>query len=151
MAPSIRVSHEVYKGLKKMIEGSYANSISTVIERFLKEEGVIPLEENTAPNPLSSKGEKIEEEKTSGSQFSDTEEKEFRNVLGEQIPRYRYQRSAMREVFSKFNGDKEKAVKAYAWLDENGYAPRGSNIHNFSSMYYAEALYNDGIKKGWLK
>ena len=59
--------------------------------------------------------------------------------------------AAMLDVFSKYNGDKEKVIKAYAWMEEKGYAPRSSNIHNFSSMYYAEALYSDGIKKGWLK
>ena len=56
----------------------------------------------------------------------------------------------MRKVFNKYNGEKEKIIKAYAWLEEKGYAPRKNNSHNFSATYYAEAHYNDGIKKGWL-
>ena len=151
MAPSIRVSEEVYNGLRKMIEASYANTISTVIERFLREEGVIPMESNTFDRTAFEEQEKNEGERIGSSSFSETDESEFRNILGEEIPRYRYQRAAMRDVYSKYNGDKEKVIKAYAWMEEKGYAPRGSNIHNFSSMYYAEAFYNDGVKKGWLR
>ena len=48
MAPSIRVTQESYEGLRTMIEKSYAKTISAVIERFLKEEGVIPLEQSNS-------------------------------------------------------------------------------------------------------
>jgi len=143
MVPSIRVSQETYNGLKTMIENSYGKTINAVIERFLKEEGVVPIEQNT---------EKVAELKETNSHdtFSKNEESAIRNVLGDSIPNYRFQRDAMREVFSKYNGEKIKVIKAYAWLEENGYAPRKNNTHNFSSIYYAEALYNDGVKKGWL-
>ena len=40
MAPSIRVTPEGYQGLKKLIDAGYANTMSGVIERFVKEEGV---------------------------------------------------------------------------------------------------------------
>ena len=56
----------------------------------------------------------------------------------------------MRELYRLFKGDKKKIVKAYAWLEEEGYTPRKKNSHNFDPRYYAEALYNDGINKGWL-
>ena len=106
MAPSIRVSEEVYNGLRKMIEASYANTISTVIERFLREEVVIPMESNTFDRTAFEEQEKNEEERIGSSSFRETDESEFRNILGEEIPRYRYQRSAMRDVFSKYNRDK---------------------------------------------
>jgi hypothetical protein len=167
MAPSIRVSPEAYNGLRKMIDASYANTISGVIERFLKEEGVMPLErkavsgvayeevteeervreygsvEKDSPSFVSAEGR--------GSFLSKEEQDEIVNTLGDSVRNYRYQRDAMREVFRKYNGDRDKAIMAYAWLEENSYAPRKNNTHNFGSMYYAEALYNDGVKKGWLK
>jgi hypothetical protein len=143
MSPSIRVSQETYNGLKTMIENSYGKTINAVIERFLREEGVVPIEQNT---------EKVAELKETNSQnsFNENEESAIRKILGDSIPNYRFQRDAMRDVFSKYNGKKTKVIKAYAWLEEKGYAPRKNNAHNFSSTYYAEALYNDGIKKGWL-
>ena len=168
MAPSIRVSPETYNGLRKMIDASYANTISGVIERFLEEEGVMPLEQN-AVSGAETDEEVIEEERVReygsvekdgpgfvsaegrGSFLSKEEQDEIINTLGDSVRNYRYQRDAMREVFGKYNGDRDKAIMAYAWLEENSYAPRKNNTHNFGSMYYAEALYNDGVKKGWLK
>ena len=168
MAPSIRVSPEAYNGLRKMIDASYANTISGVIERFLEEEGVMPLEQNVVPGTATEE-EGMEEERVReygsvekdgpsfvsaegrGSFLSKEEQDEIINTLGDSVRNYRYQRDAMREVFGKYNGDRDKAIMAYAWLEENSYAPRKNNTHNFGSMYYAEALYNDGIKKGWLK
>ncbi len=163
MAPSIRVSPEAYNGLRKMIDASYANTISGVIERFLKEEGVMPLEQN-AVSDTATEEERVREygsveggdpgfvsAESRGSSFSKEEDDEIINTLGDSVRNYRYQRGAMREVFGKYNGDKNKAIRAYAWLEENSYAPRKNNTHNFGSMYYAEALYNDGVKKGWLK
>lgn len=151
MAPSIRVSQDVYNGLRTMIETSYANTISGVIERFLREEGIIQLEQSLIQNTEFEEEKKSKENKMKNSSFSDTEEKEFMMILGESIRKHRYQRAAMREVFSKYNGDKEKTIRAYAWLDEKGYAPRKNDTHKFTPMYYAKALYNDGINKGWLK
>ena len=152
--PSIRVSPEVYKGLTAMIEASYASNISAVIERFLREEGVLkPLEQNPDPNiefdkePENDEGFDIVRQHS----FSKSEQEEIMSELGDLVCNYRYQREAMRELFSKYSGDKQKIVRAYAWLDENIYVPRKSNSHKFSPKYYAEALYNDGIKKGWLK
>jgi hypothetical protein len=145
MAPSIRVTQETYNGLKTMIDSSYGKTINGVIERFLKEEGVTPLEQDTG------KTSELEETRQfKGSSFSDAEDNAFRNDWGDSIPNYRFQRDAMREAFNKYNGEKEKTIKAYAWLEEKGHAPRKNNSHNFSAIYYAEALYNDGIKKGWL-
>lgn len=151
MAPSIRVTNEVYGGLKAMIEASYGKTINSVIERFLREEGVIPLEQNPAQNFSNEGQEKNSGGEVRSSSFSEAEENEFIAHLGDSIRNYRFQRDAMREVFNKYSGNKEKTIKAYAWMDEKGYAPRKNNTHNFSSLYYAEALYNDGIKKGWLK
>tara|TARA_B100000586_G_scaffold222794_1_gene169956 strand:+ start:672 stop:1154 length:483 start_codon:yes stop_codon:yes gene_type:complete len=160
MAPSIRVSPEAYKGLRKMIDASYANTISGVIDRFLEEEGVMPEEENAVSDTASGiengvieewTEEVIEEAEGRGSSFSREEQDEIIDMLGDSVCNYRYQRDAMRGVFEKYNGDKNKSIRAYAWLEENSYAPRKNNTHGFGAMYYAEALYNDGIKKGWLK
>jgi len=151
MAPSIRVTQEVYGGLRRMIEASYGKTINGVIERFLKEEGVVPPDLSTvqSDSPQEIRGNnRNENRKTS---FNQIEEEEFMSILGDPIPNYRFQRDAMKEVFSKFSGEKEKVINAYAWMDEKGYAPRKNNSHNFSSRYYAEALFNDGIRKGWLK
>jgi hypothetical protein len=153
--PSIRVSPEVYKGLTVMIEASYASNISAVIERFLREEGVLQsLEQNSEPNidfdkePENEEGFGIVRQQS----FSKSEQEEIISELGDLVCNYRYQREAMRGLFKKYGHDKkEKIVRAYSWLDENVYVPRKNNTHNFSSKYYAEALYNDGIKKGWLK
>jgi hypothetical protein len=151
MAPSIRVSQEVYNGLRKMIESSYAPTISSVIEKILKEEGVLPQEENTANTITLEKEDKNEENENRQSLFNKEEEKEIISILGDAVRNYRYQREAMREVYNKYNGNRDKVVRAYAWLDENKYAPRRNNTHNFNSIYYAEALFNDGVNKGWLK
>jgi hypothetical protein len=152
--PSIRVSPEAYSGLKKMIEASYANTISAVIERFLKEEGVMPLEQKSLENIRfeEEEGQEIEgEEVRRMHSFNESEEEEIIKELGGKALNYLTQRDGMRALFSKFNGDKQKITRAYAYMDENLYVPRKNNTHNFSSRYYAEALYNDGIKKGWLK
>jgi hypothetical protein len=155
MCPSIRVSPEAYSGLKKMIEASYANTISAVIERFLREEGVLgPAEQNSAPNIKFDKEPSDDEgfDIIRHSSFSKSEQEEIISELGDLACNYQYQREAMRELFKKYGADnKEKIVRAYSWLDENIYVPRKSNTHKFTSKYYAEAIYNDGIKKGWLK
>jgi hypothetical protein len=150
MAPSIRVTQETYNGLKAMIESSYGKTINAVIERFLKEEGVIPLKQDTGKVSESEETNKHEAEQFNSLSFSEAEDIAFRKVWGDSIPNYRFQRDAMREAFNKYNGEKEKIINAYAWLEEKGYAPRKNNSYNFSALYYAEALYNDGIKKGWL-
>jgi hypothetical protein len=150
MAPSIRVTQETYNGLKAMIESSYGKTINGVIERFLKEEGVIPLELATGKTSGADATSKHDEGQYNSLSFSKTEDAAFRKDWGSTIPNYRFQRDAMREAFNKYSGEKEKTIKAYAWLEEKGYAPRKNNSHNFSARYYAEALFNDGIKKGWL-
>ena len=136
MAPSIRISPEAYHGLKTMVAASYSKTISGVINRFLKEEGVM--------------SEKIIQ-KPQKNNFSQKEQNKISNTLGSLRCKYRYQRDAMKAVFFKYNGNKNKTIKAYAWLDKNSYVQRKHNKHNFDSLYYATVLYNDGIKKGWLK
>ena len=167
MSPSIRVSPQAYNGLRKMIDASYANTISGVIERFLEEEGVMPEKQNAVSGNATEK-KVIEEQviefgsiekdspgfvaaESRRSNFSKEEQEEIISILGDSVCKYRYQRGAMRAVFEKYNEDNNKAIRAYAWLEENSYVPRKNNTHGFGAMYYAEALYNDGIKKGWLK
>jgi len=151
MAPSIRVTQDVYNGLKVMIEEQgYAKTPNGVIDRFLREEGVMPSEPSVAQNIVFQQVGKNKAESTTASSFSETEVKEFRKLFGEPIPIYRFQRDAMRDIYKKCCGDKDKAIRAYAWLEENGHTLRKNNSYNFSPLYYAEALFHDGMKKGWL-
>ena len=144
MAPSIRISPEAYHGLKTMVAASYSKTISGVINRFLKEEGVMPEKAKHKPKKRGTL-------KTQRNSFPQKEQNKISNTLGSLRCKYRYQRDAMKAVFFKYNGNKNKTIKAYAWLDKNSYAPRKNNMHDFDSIYYATVLYNDGIKKGWLK
>lgn len=139
--PSIRVSPETYKGLKLLIKASYANNMSAVIERFLREEGILSYDFQ----------KHLEQHLNKQQSFSEPEQKEIINELGDLVCKYRYQRTAMRKLFNKYNGNKQKIITAYIWLEENTYISRKNNRHRFSSKYYAETLYNDGIKKGWIK
>ena len=82
--------------------------------KFLRDQGVMPSEPSIAQNIVFQQVGKNKAETTRTSSFSETEEKEFRKVLGEPIPNYRFQRDAMRDVYTRFNGEKEKAIKAYA-------------------------------------
>ena len=157
MAPSIRVTPEGYQGLKKLIDAGYANTMSGVIERFVKEEGV-GSEKSDEKIFVKPRASDIDEGNRMGfvsaedreSNFSDVEEEDVINMLGEAVCHYRYQREAMRAVFQKANGDKFKTIRAYEYLEEKSFVQRKNNTHGFDAGYYAEALYNDGIQKGWL-
>lgn len=59
------------------------------------------------------------------------------------------QRDYIIKLNNKFR-NKDKTVKAYAEGEKNGEVERKSNVNNLSPETYAEQLYNDGIKKGWL-
>ena len=155
MAPSIRVTPEGYKGLKKLIDSGYAKTFSGAIDRFVKEEGVMP-EKPEEINSAKPRATNIDEDRIGfvstedGKSNLNDEDEDMVDMLGDLICNYRYQRDAMRAVFQKFNGDKYKTVKGYKYLEEKGFVKRKNNTHDFNARYYAEALYNDGINKGWL-
>lgn len=59
------------------------------------------------------------------------------------------QRDYMRALVRKYGRDKEKVCAAYADAERNGEVTRRSNTNERSPEAYAEALYDDGDKKGW--
>jgi hypothetical protein len=165
MSPSIRVTPEGYKGLKKLIDSGYAKTFSGAIDRFVTEEGLMPEKRLDSSNNINSKAEdplntiratNIDQDRINfvaaedGKSNLNDEDQGMKEMLGDLICKYRYQRDAMRAVFKKFNGDKYKTVKGYKYLEEKGLVKRKHNTHNFNARYYAEALFNDGIKKEWL-
>ena len=60
------------------------------------------------------------------------------------------QRDVMRELDRRFGGDHDKVVAAYAAAERRGDVMRASNVHDMTPEEYAQALYRDGVKKGWL-
>jgi hypothetical protein len=61
------------------------------------------------------------------------------------------QRDIMRELHRKHGGREDQVVRAYAEAERHGLAPRASNVHGLDAKSYARALFNDGVKKGWLR
>lgn len=61
------------------------------------------------------------------------------------------QRDRMRELSVQFDGDREKVCAAYAQAERDGAVSRHRNTHNMAPEDYAAALWEDGVKKGWLK
>jgi hypothetical protein len=59
------------------------------------------------------------------------------------------QRDFMRMLVKKLGRDKEKVCAAYADAERNGEVARLSNKSEISPEAYAEALYDDGERKGW--
>ncbi len=59
------------------------------------------------------------------------------------------QRDYMRDVALKHRWDADASIAEYSVLDEKGEAPRESRTQD--SYSYAKALWNDGLKKGWLR
>ena len=60
------------------------------------------------------------------------------------------QRDTMRNLCRRLGGDHERVVAAYAAAERRGDAQRASNVHRMTPEEYAERLYQDGVKKGWL-
>jgi hypothetical protein len=60
------------------------------------------------------------------------------------------QRDYMRKLFVEMGGDVGKACAAYARAERDGIVARSRNTHDMTPEDYARALWNDGVKKGWL-
>lgn len=60
------------------------------------------------------------------------------------------QRDVMRNLHRRFGGDHDRIVAAYAAAERSGNVKRASNVRGMEPEEYAERLYQDGIKKGWL-
>jgi hypothetical protein len=61
------------------------------------------------------------------------------------------QRDVMRDLNRRFDGDHHKVVAAYAAAERSGDVKRASNVRGMTPEEYAEALYRDGVKKGWMR
>ena len=151
MVPTIRVTDIVHVGLGRLTnKAEFPKTLNGVIERLLIEKEAITQEEVTnqeaASNPAQKTGKSVRT-----LNFSKTETQEWIEKFGPSPRKFRYQRDAMRELFYHFGDNKEKLVRGYAWLEGHGSVERKSNSHSFDALHYAEALYNDGVKKGWLK
>ncbi|AWN37664.1 hypothetical protein [Methylobacterium radiodurans] len=60
------------------------------------------------------------------------------------------QRDVMRLLYKEHGGDKAALVAAYAKAEAEGRVARISNEHELHATTYAEALYADGVRKGWI-
>lgn len=60
------------------------------------------------------------------------------------------QRECMRELLVQFGGDRDRVCAAYAQAERDGVVSRNRNANAMSPEDYAVALWEDGIKKGWL-
>jgi hypothetical protein len=60
------------------------------------------------------------------------------------------QRDTMQKLYAEFGEQEDKILEAYASLEKEGSVERKSNTYSINSRSYAQALLNDGKKKGWL-
>lgn len=61
------------------------------------------------------------------------------------------QRDKLRELATQHGDNRDAIVKAYAAAECRGEVQRKSNSHKITALQYANALYNDALKKGWLQ
>ena len=151
MVPTLRVSDVVYVGLGRLKDkADYPQTLNGVIQRLLIEKEAITQEEVTTQEAVSCPAQKTGKS-VQTLNFSKVEAQEMIDKFGSSPRKFRYQRDAMRELFHHFGDNKEKLLRGYTWLEGQGSVERKSNSHSLNALYYAEALYNDGKKKGWLK
>ena len=60
------------------------------------------------------------------------------------------QREFMRELYQRFGGNRPDVVQHYASAERDGIVNRKRNMNQQTPEQYAEALFADGIAKGWL-
>ena len=149
--PTIRVSDVVYVGLGRLKDkADYPKTLNGVIQRLLIDKEAITQEEVTTQEAISDPSGKAGKS-VQALNLSKAETQELIDKFGSSPRRFRYQRDAMRELFHHFGDNKEKLLRGYTWLEGQGSVERKSNSHSLNALYYAERLYNDGKKKGWLK
>lgn len=56
----------------------------------------------------------------------------------------------MRRLVTRFGRDEDKVVEEYAAAEQRGEVERKSNDYATPPEHYARALWNDGVRKGWL-
>ena len=60
------------------------------------------------------------------------------------------QRDVMRNLDRRLGSDHDRIVLVYAAAERAGDVRRASHVRKMEPEKYAERLYQDGIKKGWL-
>lgn len=60
------------------------------------------------------------------------------------------QRTFMRQLYKQYGNNESVLVAEYAKAEKNNIVQRKNNAYKISAEQYAEALYQDGIRKGWL-
>lgn len=55
----------------------------------------------------------------------------------------------MRDLVKRHGKDADTVIREYARLEEAGLVRRKSNRFSLSATQYAEALWSDGLRKGW--
>jgi hypothetical protein len=60
------------------------------------------------------------------------------------------QRDYMRLLYRQHEGSEALIINAYADAEEKGVVHRKQNNGNLTPLQYAKALYQDGIRKGWI-
>jgi len=61
------------------------------------------------------------------------------------------QRTYMRQLYKQYGNNESVLVTEYAKAEKNNIVPRKKNTYKISAEQYAKALYQDGIRKGWIK
>jgi hypothetical protein len=60
------------------------------------------------------------------------------------------QREYMKSLYGRFGDNMDLLIKLYAEAEQKGLVPRKSNSHAWSPSQYANALYRDGRRRGWI-
>jgi hypothetical protein len=60
------------------------------------------------------------------------------------------QRDLMRQLFQEHGGAEGPVLRAYAEAEQRGRVARDSNLYDRTPEQYAKALFNDGVRKGWI-
>ena len=61
------------------------------------------------------------------------------------------QRDYMRKLYKKFSSRKTIIIQTYANGECEGIVERKRNTFKLSPEAYAQALFSDGIRRGWIK
>ena len=61
------------------------------------------------------------------------------------------QRDKMRELYARFGGRKGDCVAGYAEAERRGEVGRKQDSHGLSPEAYAAALFEDGVRKLWIR
>jgi hypothetical protein len=60
------------------------------------------------------------------------------------------QREMMIALISKYGLDQDIVCREYAQAEQRGEVRRESNVGDISAEQYAQALWQDGIRRGWI-